>query len=91
MPDEDVVMKAIWEPLVYDVTFITGVSSIQNIIVKGRTNEVINAPLLLEEREGYSFFGWLYEGKIYNPGDEIVIEGVLMGKKVSARAIWVLN
>lgn len=91
MPDEDVVMRAIWEPLIYDVTFMTGVSSIQNIIIKGKTNEAINAPLLLQEREGYSFFGWLYEGKIYYPGDEIIIEGVLMGRKVSARAIWVAN
>ena len=91
MPDEDVVMTAIWEPIIYDVTFTTGVNSFPNIIIKGKTKEVINAPLLLQERQGYLFLGWLYEGKIYCPGDEIFIEGVLRGKKVSARAIWILN
>lgn len=89
MPDEDVVMEAIWEPIVYDITFITGVSSIPNIIVKGKTKESIIAPFLSQEREGYSFWGWLYEGKVYFPGDEIVIEGVLMGSKIkSPRAVW---
>ena len=88
MPDEDVVMVAIWEPLAYNVTFTTGVSSIPNIIIEGKTKEAIIAPFITQEREGYSFYGWLYEGKVYFPGDEIVIEGVLMGKKITARAVW---
>ena len=89
MPDEDVVMEAIWEPLVYDINFITGVSSIPNIIIKGKTKETIIAPFVSQEREGYSFLGWLYEGKIYFPGDEIVFEGALMGaRNPSAKAVW---
>ena len=89
MPDEDVIMEAIWEPLVYDVTFLTGVSSIPNIIVIGKIKETITAPFLSQEREGYFCLGWLYDEQIYFPGDEIVIQGVLMGKKVSARAVWI--
>ena len=87
IPDEDV-MVAIWEPLAYNVTFTTGVSSIPNIIIEGKTKETIIAPFITQEREGYSFYGWLYEGKVYFPGDEIVIEGVLIGKKITARAVW---
>ena len=89
MPDEDVIMEAIWEPIVYNVIFATGVSSIPNIILEGRTKEAVIAPFITQEREGYSFCAWLYEGKVFFPGDEILIEGTLMGLKLKpATAIW---
>ena len=90
MPDEDVIMTAIWEPMYYTVVFITGDNSIPNIKIKGKTNEIIIAPYLEKERKGYTFIGWkIYETQVYYPGDEIVIEGQMPGIGISAKAIWI--
>ena len=37
LPDSDVVMTAIWEPIEYTIVFITGVTAIPNIKIKGKT------------------------------------------------------
>lgn len=92
MPDENVIMTAIWEPLTYTVVFNTGVNTISNIKIQGKTNEIIIAPFLEKEREGYTFLGWkIYESYIYYPGDEIIVEGQMPGIGISAKAIWISN
>ena len=92
MPDEDVIMTAIWEPLNYIIVFNPGVSSIPSIKINGKTGGVIIAPYLENKREGYTFVGWkLYDKELYYPGDEIIIIGQLPGLGISARGIWRLN
>ena len=90
LPDADVVMTAIWKPLEYNVLFITHVSSIPNIKIKGKTNEVISVPNIDEEREGYYFNGWIInENQLYRPGEELIIEGQMPGFGISGEAIWI--
>lgn len=91
MPDEDVIMTAVWEPLIYTVVFNTGVSTIPNIKIQGKTNGIIIAPNL-DKREGYIFNGWIiYNNQVYYPGDEIVVLGQMPGLGISAKAIWILS
>lgn len=92
MPDEDVIMTAVWEPLTYVVVFKTGVNSIPNIKINGETGKFIIAPSLTTERQGYTFYGWkMYDSDIYFPGDEILIKGQMPGLGISSTAIWILN
>ena len=91
MPDEDVKMTAVWEPVRYTIVFKTNISTIPSIKIQGKTGGVIIAPNL-ENREGYTFIGWkIYNDKVYYPGDEIVVLGQMPGLGISANAIWVLN
>ena len=90
LPDENVIMRAIWEPLLYTLVFESGDKSVPDIRIRARTNEIIIAPYLKTKREGYTFIGWrIYETKIYYPGDEIVIEGQVPGKGIDIKAIWI--
>ena len=92
MPDEDVVMSAIWKPLTYVITFKTGVNSIPNIKIRGQTGTTIVAPNVENKREGYTFIGWkMYEGEIYYPGDKIPVKGQMPGFGISGTAIWTIN
>lgn len=92
MPDEDVIMTAVWEPITYNIVFNTGDNSIPNIKIKGETDTIIFAPFIEKEREGYTFDGWkMYENKIYRPGDEIKIEGQMPGMGISSKAVWSQN
>ena len=92
MPDENVTMTAVWEPITYTIVFNTGVSSIPNIKIKGETDTIIFAPFIEKEREGYTFEGWkMYENKIYLPGDEIKVEGQMPGIGISSKAVWSEN
>ena len=92
MPDENVIMTAIWEPINYVIVFNAGVSSIPSIKINGKTGGVIIAPYLENEREGYTFVGWkLYDKELYYPGDEIIVLGQLPGIGISAKGIWKLN
>ena len=91
MPDEDVIMTAIWEPVKYTVVFKTNVSTIPSIKIQGKTGEIIIAPNL-ENREGYIFIGWkIYNDQVYYPGDEILVLGQMPGIGISANAIWILT
>ena len=60
LPDADVVMTAIWEPIEYTIVFQTGVSSIPNIKVNAKTGDTIIIPNLNVKREGYIFSGWVF-------------------------------
>ena len=92
MPDEDVVMTAVWKPIMYNIIFRTGVNSIPNIRIRGETGTFIIAPSIDTKREGYTFFGWvMYGSDIYYPGDEILVKGHMPGFGISATAIWKLN
>ena len=92
MPDEDVIMTAIWKPIAYVILFKTGVNSIPNIKIRGETGTTIIAPSLDTEREGYTFIGWaMYNSDIYYPGDEILVKGQMPGFGISGTAIWKLN
>ena len=88
LPDTDVVMTAIWEPIEYTIVFQTLVSGIPNIKVKKRTGEFIFAPNIDDKREGYIFGGWIVYGNQYIPGDEILVEGQMPGLGISGKAIW---
>ena len=90
LPDADVVMTAIWEPVQYTIILITGVNSIPNIKIRAKTNDIIIVPNI--EREGYILSGWVfYENKSYKVGDEMIVEGQIPGLGISGRAIWIKN
>ena len=92
MPDENVIMTAIWEPITYNIVFISGISSIPNIKISGQTGKKIIAPYLNNIREGYKFIGWsIYDSEVYYPGDEIVVKGQMPGFGITSKAIWALN
>ena len=89
LPDADIIMTAIWEPIEYTIVFITGVSTIPNIKIKAKTKDIIIVPNLDEKREGYIFLGWSFFGKKYIFGDEMIIEGQMPGLGISGNAIWI--
>ena len=92
MPDEDVIMTAVWKPKTYVIIFKSGDNTNSNIKINGITGEAIIAPNLENKREGYTFIGWkMYENEIYNPGDEIVVRGQMPGFGISGTPIWKLN
>ena len=91
LPDADIVMTAIWEPIEYNILFITGVSGIPNIRIKGKTKEAIIVPNIEQKREGYIFIGWNFEGIYYEPGEDFIVEGQEPGIGISGRAVWIQN
>ena len=92
MPDEDVIMTAIWKPIRYVIVFDSEVKSIPDIRIRGETGTIIIAPSLDAEREGYIFVGWkIYNTEIYYPGDEIIVKGQMPGLGIGASAIWKLK
>ena len=92
MPDENVIMTAIWEPITYTLVFNNLINSAPNVKLQGETNTKLLAPDVGAEREGFTFEGWsLYENQIYQPGDEIVIKGQLPGTGIAIKAVWVPN
>ena len=92
MPDEDVIMTAIWKPVNYVIIFETRVKSIPEITIRGETGTIIIAPSLDAKREGYIFVGWkIYDTEIYYPGDEIYVKGKMPGAGIGASAIWKLK
>ena len=89
LPDADVVMTAIWEPIEYTIVFNTQVSSIPNIKIKAKTKDIIIIPDLEQKREGYIFVGWVIFGNLYIFGDKLIIEAQLPGLGISGKAIWI--
>ena len=89
LPDSDVVMTAIWEPIEYTIVFNTQVSSIPNIKIKAKTKDIIIIPDLEQKREGYIFVGWIIFGNLYIFGDKLIIEAQLPGLGISGKAIWI--
>ena len=90
MPDENVIMTAVWEPLNYVVVFNVGISSVPSIKIPGKTKDIIIAPSPGVEREGFLFGGWMmYGNDVYFPGDEIEVKGQMPGMGIAAKAIWV--
>ena len=91
LPDEDVIMTAIWEPIEYNIVFITGISSIPNIKIKGKTKETLIVPNIDQKREGYKFDGWIFFENHYKSGDDFFVEGQMPGLGISGKAIWIQN
>jgi len=91
LPDADVIMTAIWEPIEYIINLQTLVTTNPNIKIKAKTKDKIIAPNLDEKREGYIFIGWFIFGNLYKPGDEIIVEGQIPGRGISGKAIWIAN
>ena len=89
LPDADIVMIAIWEPIEYTIVFNTGVKAIPNIKIKAKTKEIIIIPNLEEKREGYIFIGWSIFGIKYKYGDEYIVEGQVPPFGISGAAIWI--
>ena len=58
LPDADVVMTAIWEPVQYTIILMTGVTSIPNIKIRAKTNDIIIVPNI--ERERYIYLDGLF-------------------------------
>ena len=90
LPDADIVMTAIWEPIEYTITFATGITTIPNFKIKAKTKDKLIVPEIDEKREGYIFLGWLFYGKQYNPGDELIVEGQMSGG-ITGKAVWIQN
>ena len=91
LPDEDIVMTAIWEPIEYTIAFITGVKTIPNLKIKAKTKDILIIPDINEKREGYIFVGWIIFENKYNAGDEYLVEGQMPGLGISGTAIWIQN
>ena len=90
MPDEDVIMTAVWAPMTYTIVFDSGDKSIPNIKIKGKTDTYIYAPNIETEREDFIFEGWrMYNNMIFYPGDEIRVIGQTPPFGITAQAIWV--
>ena len=89
LPNADVIMYAIWDPILYTLVFKTGVSAIPNIRIQAKTKESVFVPNLEEKREGYIFSGWIINGIQYNAGDEYIVEGQMPGLGMSISAIWI--
>lgn len=88
MPDSDVDFYAIWEPIEYKVTFIPGVSGVASTKIPGKTGTKITIPEINCENEGYIFGGWKYNNKVYMPGEEFLIEGLMPGVGYGFKAVW---
>ena len=84
-------MTAIWEPIEYTITFITGITTIPNFKIKAKTGDILIIPDIDEKREGYIFVGWIFFGKNYSAGDELIVEGQMPGSGISGKAIWIQN
>lgn len=91
MPDADVDLYAVWKPVEYTIVFTCGVKGVQSIKIKGYTESTITVPEMEAKNEGYTFAGWNYNGKIYLPGDEFLIQGVAPGLGISLKAVWNKN
>lgn len=92
MPKEDVVMYAVWKPINYTVVFNSGTgSSKDNIKIKGDTDTIIIVPECTAVKEGFKFSGWSYDDKVYQPGDDFLIEGADPGLGISLKAVWTEN
>ena len=92
MPDEDVIMSAIWTPIRYVIDFSAEDKSIPDIRIRAETGTTIIAPSLDVEREGYIFVGWnVYKTEIYSPGDEIIVKGQMPGAGIDTSPIWILK
>lgn len=90
MPDSDVTMTAVWAPIRYQILFKANTGNKNdNLKVPGYTDEYIVAPEMNAARNGYTFTGWSYESKIYQPGDEMLVLGATPGLGISAEAVWV--
>ena len=88
MPEEDVVMYAVWKPINYAVVFSQGKSGKDNIIVKGDTGTTITVPEPTITVEGSTFGGWQFGDEIYQPGDEFLVRGAEPGIGIQLKAIW---
>ena len=91
LPDADIVMTAIWEPIEYTIIFISGVTTIPNLRIKAKTKDILIIPDINQKREGYIFVGWIFFGNKYNAGDEFIVEGQMPGVGIAGKAIWIQN
>ena len=89
MPDDNVIMTAVWKPKNYKVVFNHNFSGSKDIKVPGDTGTTIKVPEPTESKEGYTFAGWSYDDKVYQPGDDFLIEGKLPGLGIQLKAVWV--
>ena len=80
MPKADVTMTPVWEPINYKLLFNPMSGSSADIIrVPGTTDTTITIPECSVTKEGYTFKGWEFEGKLYQPGEEYLVEGTTPG------------
>lgn len=89
MPDANVVMTAVWVPIEYNVVFDPNIKGVDDIKVPGKTGETITVPDINTEKEGYTFGGWSFGDKIYQSGDDFLIEGAKPGVGVFLDAVWI--
>lgn len=89
MPANDVVMTPIWNPINYTIVFFANTgSSKDDIRVKGKTDTTIQVPECTVKRDGYTFGGWQRDDKIYQAGEDFLIEGAQPGIGISFKAVW---
>jgi len=89
-PGQDVTFTAVWEPVVYPVTFNPLDATIGNTVINAPTGTTITIPPMEGSRDGYVFTGWKYSrtGDIYQPGDEFVVPALMSGQKQTFSAVW---
>lgn len=88
MPSSDVVMTPIWEPINYTIVFDAGLTSNDDVRVKGKTDTTIIIPECTSTKEGYTFGGWKKDDTVYQPGDEYLVLGAKPGIGISFKAVW---
>lgn len=85
MPSHDLTFTAQWAPINYNILFDEGSSSFK---VRCATDDILTIPENRSKRSGYTFSGWKYEDKLYQPGDEYKVEGALPGLGYCFEAVW---
>ena len=73
MGGEEVVFTAVWDAIrnvSYDIDGGSGAAPLPQQVLEGAK---FTMPQYKGEKEGYDFAGWLYDGKIYSPGDKVIM------------------
>lgn len=89
VPADDVTFEAVWEPAEYSVSIsANNGNSADRTVVKVIYNEEFVFPECGYVYEGKTFAGWKYSGKIYQPGESIIVPALAPGDKITVIATW---
>ena len=92
MPEYDLHVIANWEPVTYSICLAgnggTTAANENNIYVNGTYGTTIDLPENPFSREGYTFAGWEYDGRIYEDAAQFEVPAVISGGRIVLAAVW---